>query len=160
VLTGDGEAAALKIIRNHRLLELFLQRTLGYTWDEVHAEADRLEHVISDEMEERIAIALGNPSHDPHGEPIPTRDLQLPPVSKDRLSESRPGDHVIVERVEAADLDLLRYLGELGLMPDAEVKILGYSIYDENLHMQVKGQPQPVVLGPRITRQIYVKVIK
>jgi DtxR family Mn-dependent transcriptional regulator len=72
ILTSQGEQVALEILRHHRLLEMFLHQILGYTWDEVHAEADRLEHVISEEFEERIAAALGDPSHDPHGDPIPT----------------------------------------------------------------------------------------
>ncbi len=157
-LTAEGEKAALKVIRHHRLLELFLQRSLGYSWDEVHNEADRLEHVISEEFEERIAQILGNPRHDPHGEPIPSRDLQLPRQSSTRLSELRPGQKAIVERVNASSADLLRYLGEIGLVPEVQVTALGYSPVDENLRLLITGQDNPVVLGPKITDQVFVTI--
>ena len=157
-LTKAGESVALEIIRHHRLLESFLHETLGYSWDEVHAEAERLEHVISEDLEERIAQALGNPQHDPHGEPIPSRDLRLPPTSKVRLSELRQGQEAIVQRVAAADLDLLRYLEKIGLVPQAKVSILEYSDYDDNLRLQITGQKDSIVLGPRVTRQVYVEL--
>ena len=157
-LTPEGEKAALEVIRHHRLLELFLQEKLGYSWDEVHAEADRLEHVISEDFEERMAQALGNPSHDPHGEPIPTRDLRVPTSSETRLSELRPGQQATVERVDASDTDLLRYLGEIGLIPQAVVTVVDYSPYDGNLHLQIHGQSKLQVLGPRITGQVFVSV--
>ena len=157
LLTDPGQAIALEIIRHHRLLELFLHQTLGYSWDEVHEEADRLEHVISEDFEERIAQALGNPSHDPHGEPIPTRDLQLPHSSDTRLSEMRPGQEATVDRVDATDMVLLRYLSEIGLTPNAEVSILDYSTFDGNLHLKVGGQKGSIVLGPGVTRRIFVE---
>ncbi len=157
-LTPEGEKAALEVIRHHRLLELFLQEKLGYSWDEVHAEADRLEHVISENFEERMAQALGNPSRDPHGEPIPSRDLQFPPRRETPLSELRPNQEATVERVDASDIDLLRYLGEIGLVPQAQVTAVGYSPYDGILRLQIHGQPEPHVLGLRITAQVYVSV--
>jgi DtxR family transcriptional regulator, Mn-dependent transcriptional regulator len=157
LLTQPGQAVALEIIRHHRLLELFLQQTLGYTWDEVHEEADRLEHVISEDLEERIAQALGNPSHDPHGEPIPTRDLRLPPTGDTRLCDLRPGQLATVCRVDAADLELLRYLSEIGLIPRARISILEFSPFDGNLHLQIEDQTDRVVLGPTITERIFVE---
>ncbi len=153
-LTSAGEKVALEVIRHHRLLELFLQEKLGYTWDEVHAEADRLEHVISEDFEERMAQALGNPSHDPHGEPIPTRDLQVPATAVARLSDLRPPEMATIERVDASDGDLLRYLSEIGLVPQAQVKALDFSPFDGNLTLQIQGQAR--VLGPIITRQVYI----
>jgi DtxR family Mn-dependent transcriptional regulator len=156
ILTEEGEEVALEIIRHHRLLELFLHQILGYEWEDVHAEADRLEHVISEEFEERIAEALGDPSHDPHGDPIPTRDLQVPSSSQIRLYDLREGDVATVERVQDRDPDLLRYLGEVGMLPQTRLTILDYSPFDENLRLQVEGQLQPLVLGPRVTRQIFV----
>lgn len=155
-LTPEGEKVALEIIRHHRLLELFLHETLGYSWDEVHAEAELLEHVISEDFEERIAQALGDPSHDPHGEPIPTRDFRLPPQSKTRLSELRSGDQASVQRVDNTDPNFLRYLTSIGLTPQARLEILGHSPFDDNLRLQVQGQAQPIVLGLRVTRQVYV----
>jgi DtxR family transcriptional regulator, Mn-dependent transcriptional regulator len=156
ILTAEGRSVALEIIRHHRLLELFLHETLGYTWDEVHEEADRLEHVISEEMEERIAQALGNPAHDPHGEPIPTRDLRLPPISDLPLSDLRPGQKAKIEWVDASDMELLRYLSTLCLVPKAEITVLEYSPYDQNLRLQVEDCSDVVVLGPKVTNQIYV----
>lgn len=159
VLTAAGEKVALEIVRHHRLLEMFLHQMLGYEWDEVHAEADRLEHVISEEFEERIARAMGDPRHDPHGDPIPSRDLRMPlDAATTLLSELRAGQKATVQRVRDTDPELLRYLSERGLIPKARVKILDYSPFDENLSLQVSGQDQPIVLGPRITQLIFVEV--
>jgi DtxR family transcriptional regulator, Mn-dependent transcriptional regulator len=157
-LTAAGERSALEIIRHHRLLELFLQEKLGYTWDEVHREADRLEHVISEDLEERISQALGDPAYDPHGEPIPDRKFKMPSQPTDRLSDLRPGDMAIVQRIADDDPDLLRYLAEIGLTPKSRVAILDYSPFDDNLRLQLSGQDHILTLGPRITRQVYVKI--
>ena len=124
VLTEAGEKVALEIIRHHRLLEMFLHQTLGYSWDAVHEEADRLEHVISEKFEERIAETLGNPRHDPHGDPIPTRELHLPDSTATALSQLRPGQEAIVQRVRSEDPELLRYLSDLGLTPEARLTAL------------------------------------
>ncbi len=157
-LTPDGERIALEIIRHHRLLEMFLHQTLGYSWDEVHEEADRLEHVISEEMEERIAISLGNPQHDPHGDPIPSRDLQMPKSSAITLSQLRPTQKGQVKRVSDSDPDLLRYLSGMGIEPAAELEILDYSPYDHNLQVKILGQTDPVVLGPKVSSQVFVEI--
>jgi DtxR family Mn-dependent transcriptional regulator len=117
-LTPAGKRAALEIIRHHRLIEMFLHEILGYPWDEVHDEAERLEHVISENLEERIARVLGDPTHDPHGDPIPTRDLIIPPACVTRLSDLRPDQHAVVVRVHDSDPEFLRHLGGLGLKPD------------------------------------------
>ncbi|HJW90977.1 MAG TPA: metal-dependent transcriptional regulator [Anaerolineales bacterium] len=159
VLTGDGEKVALEIIRHHRLLEMYLHQMLGFGWDEVHAEADRLEHVISEEFEERIAATLGDPRHDPHGDPIPTRDLRLPDAKSMQLSQLRPRQEAIVQRVRSSDAELLRYLSELGLKPEAHLQVLEYSPFDENLRLQVEGKQAPVVLGVSVTSQVFVEVI-
>jgi DtxR family Mn-dependent transcriptional regulator len=158
ILTPEGEKVALEIIRHHRLLELFLHETLGYPWDEVDAEADRLEHVISEEFEERIAQALGDPALDPHGDPIPTRDLRLPPHATTRLRDLKPGQQAVVERVRDTDPDLLRYLYDMGLVPGAHFKVLDFSPFDNNLTLQVEAQEERVVLGPRVSRQIFVEM--
>ncbi|HSF81950.1 MAG TPA: metal-dependent transcriptional regulator [Anaerolineales bacterium] len=156
LLTPAGRQVALEIIRHHRLLELFLHETLGYTWDEVHAEADRLEHVISEDMEERIAQSLGNPLLDPHGEPIPSRDLHLPVDFTQRLNELRTGQQAVVQRVEDDDPEFLRYLHGIGITPNTHLTVLDYSNFDENL--QIKVDDQVLVLGPAVTQQIYVEV--
>ncbi len=157
-LTPEGERAALEIIRHHRLLEMFLHQTLGYSWDEVHEEAERLEHVISEEMEERIAVSLGDPQHDPHGDPIPSRDLQMPESTDVTLSQLRPFQKAQVMRVSDSDPDLQRYLSEMGVEPAARLEILGYSNFDNNLQVQVTGEDAPVVLGARVTSQIFVQI--
>ena len=158
-LTPEGEKIALEVIRHHRLLELFLQETLGYTWDQVHAEADRLEHVISEDFEERIAQSLGNPLHDPHGEPIPTRELSLPSNSQIRLSQLRPEQQATIERVETSNGDLLRHLSAVGVVPQANVTVVDYSPLDQNLYLKVNANFDPVVLGSRITDCIYVELL-
>jgi DtxR family Mn-dependent transcriptional regulator len=159
-LTTAGKRAALEVIRHHRLLELYLHEKLGYSWDEVHAEADRLEHVISEDFEERMAQALGDPSHDPHGEPIPTRDLQIPPSSDTRLCDLRPNQIAIIVRVDASDPNLLRYLSDIGLIPQTQVRALDYSPYDGNLRLQVLGREETLVLGPRVTIQVFISLIQ
>ncbi len=155
-LTDEGQKVALEIIRHHRLLELFLHETLGYSWDKVHPEADRLEHVISEEFEERIAQALGNPEHDPHGDPIPSRELRLPPEASIPLSDLRPAQEATVSRVGREDPDLLRYLQSIGLVPQADLNVLDYSSFDDNLQIQV-GE-HTYVLGPKVTCQVFVEL--
>jgi DtxR family Mn-dependent transcriptional regulator len=158
-LTPDGKKVALEIIRHHRLLEMFLHQTLGYSWDEVHEEADRLEHVISEDLEERIATSLGDPRHDPHGDPIPTRELHLPESSEEMLSLVRPSQVVVVQRVRDSDPELLRYLSEMGIEPEAQLKVVDYSPFDNNLSVQIGDRKEPVVLGLRVTSQVFVEVV-
>src|SRR6185503_13033992 len=154
-LTKDGKKAALEVIRHHRLIEAWLVQTLGYSWDEVHAEAERLEHVISEDFERRIAAAMGHPIRDPHGEPIPTADLKMPLVDSTPLSALRPRQTAIIQRVKAADPDLLRHLDELGLIPGARLEVQDYSPYDHNLTVKV-GQ-KTTVLGLNITNKIFIE---
>jgi DtxR family Mn-dependent transcriptional regulator len=158
LLTPDGEKVALEIVRHHRLIEMFLHQTLGFSWDEVHDEADRLEHVISEVLEERIAVSLGNPIHDPHGDPIPTRDLHLPASTALTLDQLRPPQRATVERVRDADPELLRYLSELGLTPEVHLTVLSYSPFDNNLHIQIEGHEVPIVLGSKVTSQVFVDI--
>ncbi len=124
VLTQSGTRVALEIIRHHRLLEAFLTRELGFRWDEVHEEADRLEHHISEAFEAKIAERLGHPERDPHGDPIPTPDLELPHAPGVRLSEVPAGTPARLIRVLAQDPDALALFARLGLTPEAEVVVL------------------------------------
>ena len=158
LLTEAGEKVALEILRHHRLIEMFLHETLGYGWDEVHEEADRLEHVISEAFEERIAETLGNPEHDPHGDPIPSRDLRLPDSDEEVLSILRTGQTGVVTRVRDTDPELLRYLSDLGLKPGASFRITAFSLFDQNLTLEIDGEGEPVVLGPSVTSQVYVEL--
>lgn len=156
-LTAEGRRAALKTLRQHRLVEMFLHKILGYGWDEVHAEAERLEHVISEQLEERIARALGNPTHDPHGHPIPTRELELPPYSRTSLGDVQPGQRVLVDRVNDHDPALLRHLSKLGIRPGTELYVEAISPFDGNLSLRITDQVEPIVLGPAITGQVFIK---
>lgn len=156
-LTPNGEKVALEIIRHHRLIELFLQETLGYSWDEVDAEADRLEHVVSSKFGERIAKVLGDPTHDPHGDPIPTRELEIPTHATLCLSHLREHDCGTIQRVRDTDPELLRYLSERGIVPQATFAVVAFASFDGNLTLKVDQQDELVVLGPRITEQIFVE---
>ena len=122
-LTPAGERVALEVIRHHRLLEQYLAQALGLSLDEVHTEADRLEHALSEELEARIDRSLGFPTHDPHGDPIPDRDLKLDRSRLKTLASLEPGDEAVVQRVPDGDEALLRYLKSLALVPGRKVKV-------------------------------------
>lgn len=157
VLTPEGEKIALEVIRHHRLLELFLVEALGYGWDEVDAEADRLEHVISEEFEARITEVLGDPTHDPHGDPIPSSDLQMPAHATLCLRDLRPPQGGTIRRVRDSDPALLRYLESLGVVPQALFTVVAYEPFDGNLTLRLEESDRSVVLGPRVTQQIFVE---
>jgi DtxR family transcriptional regulator, Mn-dependent transcriptional regulator len=153
-LTKEGKKAALEVIRHHRLLEAWLVQTLGYSWDEVHEEAERLEHVISEDFERRIAAAMGHPIRDPHGEPIPTADLKMPLDDSMPLSALRQNETATLQRIKAPDPELLRYLEGLGLVPGAQLEVKAYSPFDHNLTIKVGRKS--FVLGLNITSKIFV----
>lgn len=156
-LTKAGERAALEVIRHHRLLEAYLVSALGYAWDEVHEEACRLEHVISEDFETRIAAALGHPTRDPHGDLIPTEDLTMPADKTRPLASLRTDESATVKRVSDEDPALLRHLREIGVLPEKKVVVKGFSEFDGNLTLQVEGRKSNVVLGTAITNQIFVE---
>jgi len=116
-LTGDGRRVALEVIRHHRLLESYLADALGMPWDRVHAEAEVLEHVLSDDLEELIAAKLGHPTVDPHGDPIPNAELELEEPSTRRMDSLAPGDEGTFVRVSDSDPEMLRYLADRGISP-------------------------------------------
>ncbi len=122
-LTPSGEKIALEIIRHHRLIELYLTEAMGYSWDQVHAEADKLEHAMSDNFVERISQMLGDPKVDPHGDPIPAKDGTVAASSRTTLLEARAGSTVRIERVRDEDALLLRQVAELGLKPQTLVTV-------------------------------------
>ena len=115
LLTAEGERVALEVLRHHRLLELYLAEHLGVPWDRVHEEAEALEHVISEDLEARIAAKLGDPTHDPHGDPIPSADLQIDEGDARALESLEPGDRGRFVRVSDTDPEMLRYLDERGV---------------------------------------------
>lgn len=153
-LTADGEKIALEVIRHHRLLELYLVEALGYSWDEVHEEAERLEHHISEKLEARIAAHLGNPDVDPHGDPIPTVEGRLPISANLRLAELAVGERVRIVRVRDQSADRLRYLAGLGLTPGACVLIAESAPFDGPISLRVGAQIHP--LDRRLARTIEV----
>lgn len=158
MLTDKGRRAALEVIRHHRLIEAWLVQTLGYSWDEVHNEAEKLEHVISEELEARIAAAMGNPLRDPHGDPIPSADLVMPEDKSMALSGLALKQEAMVSKVESQDTDLLKHLESLGLVIGARVKTLEVSRYDQVMRLQVRGRNEPVMLGPAITNRVFVEI--
>ncbi len=157
-LTVEGEQAALEVLRHHRLLESWLVQSLGYSWDEVHDEACRLEHFISEDFEARMAAALGHPERDPHGDPIPTAELVMPTDTAMPLSSLRPDQRAVVLRVIGEDPAFLRHLEGLGLVPGAKLEVSSYSSFDNNLTIMVDDHPS-TVLGLAITSKIFVEVL-
>jgi DtxR family Mn-dependent transcriptional regulator len=137
------------------LIETWLVQTLGYSWDEVHEEAERLEHVISEDFERRIAAALGHPLRDPHGELIPTADLKMPLDESTPLSALRKNQSGKILCIKSADADLLRHLNELGLTPNTSIEVVDYSPFDHNL--TVTAGKRTSVLGLNITGKIFVE---
>ncbi len=158
-LTEEGKKAALETIRHHRLLELFLHEVLGFSWDQVHAEAERLEHVISEEFEERVAAVLGNPQRGVHGKPIPSRNLVMPDQNTCYLRDLRPGQTGEVHSVNDDDPGFLRYLESLGLVPGVLFEVIDFSPYDDNLHLRLEGVEEVIVLGASVTTQIRVEIL-
>jgi DtxR family Mn-dependent transcriptional regulator len=155
LLTAAGERIALAVIRHHRLLELYLVEALGYSWDEVHEEAERLEHHISEKLEARIADRLGHPTFDPHGDPIPTLDGLLPSSDDIRLADLQVAEQARVLRVRDQSAERLRYLADLGLVPGALVAITASAPFDGPI--TVRLGPCDHALDRRMARTIEVE---
>jgi DtxR family Mn-dependent transcriptional regulator len=153
-LTTAGEKIALEIIRHHRLLELYLAEAMGYSWDKVHDEAEKLEHVISEEFEEKIDEFLGRPTADPHGAPIPTKDGQMPALSCFALSRTEPGSRVVVRMVSDRDAEKLRYLGKIGLYPNSEIEVIEKAPFNGPVH--IRHNETSYHLGRELTDVILV----
>jgi DtxR family Mn-dependent transcriptional regulator len=154
-LTEEGHRVAVELVRHHRLLEMFLVQVLGYGWDEVHEEAERLEHVISERMEDRIFELLGRPELDPHGHAIPSREGTVRAVSERPLSECRAGEEVVVQVVSDDDPDLLRELERRGLVPGARLKVVAASRYESPIEATMGGRRVSVPLG--LARAVFVE---
>ncbi len=159
VLTPSGEKAALEVLRHHRLLEMFLHEILGFSWDEVHDEAERMEHCISERMEEKIAILLGHPKYDPHGAPIPDGNLNMSPSHWLAMSTLRRGQTAVIRRVRDEDNELLRYLDKIGLQLNTRFTVTNYIPFDNNLHLQIDGQSQTTVVGMQISDNVSVEIV-
>jgi len=153
-LTPSGERAALEVIRHHRLLELYLMKALGLGLDEVHAEAERLEHYLSEDLESRIDAALGHPTHDPRGDPIPTAELELVADDSRWLTEVADGTEAVVSRVPDGDPELLRYLASLGIVPDQPIVLVGRAPFDGPVTIEIGGARHAI--GLAVAEQIRV----
>jgi len=155
-LTEGGRLVALEVIRHHRLLELFLVESLGMSWDEVHAEAEVLEHVLSEELEELIAAKLGDPTLDPHGDPIPSRELTLAADATTNLYELGPGGRGTFVRVSDSDPEMLRFLGERGIAPSAAFEVIERQPFDGPLYVRFGDDVH--VLGATLARAMRVEL--
>lgn len=154
-LTREGKRVALELVRHHRLLEMFLVKILGYSWDEVHEEAERLEHVISERMEAQIFELLGRPELDPHGHAIPSLTGKMRPLSERPLTECRAGEVLVVQGVSDDDPGRLRELERRGLLPGTRIEVLKASVYESPIECRIKGHRVSVPLG--LARAIFVE---
>jgi DtxR family Mn-dependent transcriptional regulator len=156
ILTEDGRRVALEVMRHHRLLELYLVKTLGVPWDRVHQEAEVLEHVLSEELEELIAAKLGDPTHDPHGDPIPTRDLTIEEGITQSLQALEVGVHGTFARVSDSDPEMLRFLAERGISPGDELEVVDKQPFEGPLFVRFGDHVE--VLGGALAQAMRVEV--
>lgn len=154
-LTDSGRKIALEILRHHRLIELYLRNELGFTLDQVHEEACRLEHYVSDEFVDRINQKLGNPEFSPMGNPIPSKDGDIPELNENNLIEVEPGNTVVIQRLSDNDKEMLAYFEKMGLIPGVEIKVLDKAPFNGPLTISYTGENQ--IIGNEIARNIYVE---
>lgn len=159
-LTGRGSREALKILRRHRIIESFLVQRLGYDWDDVHGEAERLEHAASERLIDRMAEALGHPATDPHGAPIPTRAGEVEPTSARRLHDVAPGARIVVRSVADEDPSCLRYLKSVGLVPGAVAEIREAGRDGGPVTVIVEGGPKPLKIKWKVAGTVTVTEIQ
>ena len=156
-LTPAGEKIALEVIRHHRLIELYLIEALDFSWDEVHEQADILEHVISEKLEEKIAAALNYPQFDPHGDPIPARDGTMPDLAAEALHKLLPGTRGRVARiVDDENSDLLRFLAEQGLTPGAVLEVIAVAPFEGPITVRIGDVDTLRVVGYKVARTILI----
>lgn len=153
VLTSGGEKVALEVVRHHRLLELYLAQALGVSLDRVHEEAERLEHVLSEELEERIAARLGQPTHDPHGDPIPTREGAVEDARHPLLAELEPGQGGVIVRVSDQSAGVLRALAARDLLPGARVRVTDV---EGDGTVQIRRQEKVQSVDAHLARAVYI----
>jgi DtxR family Mn-dependent transcriptional regulator len=157
-LTRAGDKMALEIIRHHRLLELYLVQAMGYSWDSVHEEAERLEHHISEEFEDRIDRLLGHPSTCPHGDPIPTRSGAIARTSNRSLAQQQIPEQLIIRRVSDADAELLRHFQTLGVTPGTAIEFVKQEPFEGPLILKIGGKF--IQLTPHAAKQIFVDPLR
>lgn len=154
-LTGQGERVALRVIRKHRLWEVFLVEKLGFSWDEVHPMAEELEHISSDALVERLDAFLGHPAADPHGDPIPTPDGTMPPADYRPLAETSPGAKVVMMGVSEHAPAFLQHLARSGLVLGCELEIAEVNAFDKSLHLRINGA-DPQFISHDVARHVLV----
>ncbi|HUG40331.1 MAG TPA: metal-dependent transcriptional regulator [Longimicrobiales bacterium] len=145
-LTESGRREAIRMIRRHRVLELFMVEILGYTWDQVHAEAERLEHAVSDGLVDRMARVLGDPESDPHGHPIPSSAGQIRVAELPTLAELGPGEHATLRRVSDEDPQALRYMARLNLVPGVHLEVLEHTPFKGPMRVRVGHREEMIGL--------------
>jgi DtxR family Mn-dependent transcriptional regulator len=155
-LTDNGRRTALEVIRHHRLLELFLAEVLEMPWDRVHQEAEVLEHVLSTELEEIIAAKLGNPTRDPHGDPIPSREFEIEEQETRSLADLQPGSQGVFVRVSDSDSAMLRYLSDRGVRPGADFEVIDRQPFGGPLFVRFGKDVHP--LGGDLAQAMRVEV--
>jgi DtxR family Mn-dependent transcriptional regulator len=143
------------VLRHHRLLELYLTKLLGFSWDQVHAEAERLEHVISEEFENRIDQMLGHPTHDPHGAPIPSKEGFMPKEQYPKLSDLNAGDQGTIQYIKNEDPSLLQYIGGLGMYPGTRIEIVSIEPFGGPISILVSNKKK--IIGKELAEQILIK---
>ncbi|MBO6587321.1 MAG: metal-dependent transcriptional regulator [Gracilimonas sp.] len=154
-LTDAGNKIALEILRHHRLLELYLKEVMGYSWDEVHDEAEKLEHHISEQFEDRIAELLNHPTHDPHGDPIPSKDGIMPTMAQLSISEAEENTPYIIGRVKDQDPELLRYLEKIGVLPGSKVEVIEKAPFDGPVKIRLEDNIEQM-LGQAVASEVYL----
>ncbi|MFN3706165.1 MAG: metal-dependent transcriptional regulator [Thermoflexales bacterium] len=155
-LTAKGRRLALEVIRHHRLLEAYLMQVMGYSWDRVHDEAERLEHAISEEFEERISHILGNPSHDPHGDPIPSKDGEMASVSNLQLDCAPTDQPLRIERVRDENPRVLQSLAKIGMTPHTIITVCSTDSKGTEVRKQ---NGERYLLAPELARSVFVVLI-
>ena len=153
-LTDAGKKIALEVVRHHRLLELYLKEMMGYSWDEVHDEAEKLEHHISEQFEDRIAELLNHPTHDPHGDPIPSKDGVVPEMASLAITDAEEEVSYIIGRVKDQDPELLRFLEKTGIIPGVKLTILEKTPFDGPI--KVRLEDEEVTIGHSVASSVYL----
>lgn len=158
-LTDHGSREALRIVRRHRVLESYLAARLGYSWDDIHDEAERLEHAASDKLIDRMAEALEDPRHDPHGAPIPTRGGEVEVTNYSTLAEADVGEEVEIRAVRDKDAERLRYMEAQGLVPGATLAVEGRAPFDGPVTVRIGSEKSVRTIGFDLARRIFIATL-
>lgn len=153
-LTEAGEKIALEVIRHHRLLELYLKEIMGYSWDQVHDEAEKLEHHISEQFEDKIAELLNDPTHDPHGDPIPSKEGVVPDMASLPITDAEEDQSYLIGRVKDQDPELLRYLEKNGIIPGVKVTVIEKAPFDGPI--KIRLEDKETTIGNSVAKDVFL----